>query len=385
MPKHLVLVGGGHAHLTLLVHCRRFVDLGLRVTVISASQFHYYSGMGPGALAGTYRPQDIRFHVKKTVVDRGGTFLEDHVTKMDPVEHTLFLRSGGTVTYDAVSFNTGSDVVLPPGFADRQNVFPVKPIVSLLAARKAILEGLKRGPVAIAVLGGGPAGVEVAGNAWRLANDRAGVANISIIPGRELLADHPRRLRTLARRSLLRRGIAIHDGTRADGIEEGSVLLSSGERLRADIVIAATGIRPASLFSDSGLPVGPEGGLLVNRFLQSTAHPEMLGGGDAVCFEPRPLAKVGVYAVRQNAVLERNVLAALGLGSPVPFKPQRKFMLIFNMGDGTGILARDRFAFESRLAWRLKDRIDRSFMRRYQVSGERDDRFDDEEAGHEHA
>jgi NADH dehydrogenase FAD-containing subunit len=385
MPKHLVLVGGGHAHLTMLVNCRTYLERGFRVTVISASPYHYYSGMGPGLLAGTYRPQDVRFHIRKMVIDRGAAFVEDQVTRVDAQKRLLFLRSGGNVGYDVVSFNTGSDVTLPPGEQDGNSVFPVKPIVSLLAARRAIISRMRQGGIGIAVIGGGPAGVEMAGNAWRLARDQGGGARITVIPGSELLSGYPPRLRSLARQSLLRRGIAVRDGSYAGRIERNAVVLASGERLPADIILVATGIAPSSLFRDSGLPVGPEGGLLVNRFLQSTAHPEIFGGGDAISFEPRPLAKVGVYAVRQNMILERNVLAALGGGAPAPFEPQRKFMLIFNMGDDRGLLTRNGFVLDGRLAWKLKDRIDRSFMRKFQVSGERDETFDDKEGQHGHS
>jgi hypothetical protein len=52
------------------------------------------------------------------------------------------------------------------------------------------------------------------------------------------------------------------------------------------------------------------------------------------------------------------------------FKPQRTFLLIFNMGDGKGVFWRENWVWEGRLAFLLKDYIDRSFMRTFQVSGE---------------
>jgi NADH dehydrogenase FAD-containing subunit len=390
MPKHLVLVGGGHAHLTMLANCRDYADRGIRVTLVSVSPYHYYSGMGPGLLAGTYRPQDIRFHIRKMVEDRGAGFVEDRVIRVDPKERVLFLESGRLIGYDIVSFNTGSDVVLPPGGQDHENVFPVKPIVSLLSARRAVIARLRQGRTGIAVIGGGPAGVEIAGNAWRLVQNQGGQAQITVIPGRELLPGRPTRLQVLARQSLLQRGIAVLDGLYAECIGKNEVTLTNGERLQADIVLVATGIRTSSLFKDSGLPTGPDGGLLVNRFLQSTAYPGIFGGGDAICFEPRPLAKVGVYAVRENKILFQNILAALSAGELVPFEPQQKFMLIFNMGNDRGILTRGLtkgdFVWDGWLPWKLKDRIDRSFMKKYQVSGERDEVIPEEkEEQHVHS
>jgi NADH dehydrogenase FAD-containing subunit len=93
MKKHLVFVGGGHAHLTALLHLKDYIDCGHRVTLISSSVYHYYSGMGPGMLSGIYRPQEIRFHVKKLTEDRGASFLEDRVIRISPSEQAL-LRCG---------------------------------------------------------------------------------------------------------------------------------------------------------------------------------------------------------------------------------------------------------------------------------------------------
>lgn len=382
MPKKLVLVGGGHAHLTLLLRARDFVDRGVRVTLVSASPYHYYSGMGPGLLAGTYRPQDIRFHVRKTVSDRGANFIEDRVVRVDGKARQVHLQSGRVIGYDVASFNTGSDVALPPQEQGISNVFPVKPIVSLLAAQRAIVELIQKGRAEIVVIGGGPAGLEIAGNAWRLVQDRGGHAHISLVPGRELLNGFPKRLQTIARGSLLRRGIMVRDGFYAERIEKNRVVLSGAEALRSDIVLVATGVRPSPLFRDSGLTVGPDNGMLVNRFLQCTAYPEIFGGGDAICFEPRHLAKVGVYAVQENRVLYHNVLASLTGGELVPFEPQRDYMLIFNMGDNKAILTKRGFVWDGWLSWKLKDRIDRSFMKKYQVSGEQDETIPEEGAGY---
>jgi NADH dehydrogenase FAD-containing subunit len=82
---------------------------------------------------------------------------------------------------------------------------------------------------------------------------------------------------------------------------------------------------------------------------------------------------VGVYAVRQNPVLHHNLLAALEGTEMQTFVPQKDYMLIFNMGNGRGILWKKNFVWEGRLAFLLKDYIDRKFMRKFQVSGEREE------------
>lgn len=58
MGRHLVLAGGGHAHLLSLANLRHFTEQGHRVPVIAPSETHWYSGMGPGLLGGLYTPRN---------------------------------------------------------------------------------------------------------------------------------------------------------------------------------------------------------------------------------------------------------------------------------------------------------------------------------------
>lgn len=373
MNKQLVIVGGGHAHLTLLAHLDTCVARGHRVTVVNRSAYHYYSGMGPGLLAGTYGPRDVRFHVRRMAEDRGAAFIEDAVVRIDARERSLKLASGAMIPYDIVSFNTGSEVpALIPG-ASGPTVFPVKPIANLIRARHFLIELLAGRPAEVVVIGGGPAGLEMAGNIERLAAGQGSRARITLLAGRRLMARFPDRVRSLALRSLQQRGIEVVEGSHAAALEQGRVIMDDGMMRDCDAVFLALGVAPSPLFRDSGLPTGPDGGLLVNRSLQCPGHPGIFGGGDCISLEGHQLAKVGVYAVRQNPVLMRNICAALDGGPLVPFVPQKNYLLIFNLGDGTAILNRNGMTMAGRLAWRLKDRIDRGFMRKFQISGERDE------------
>jgi NADH dehydrogenase FAD-containing subunit len=377
--RRLVLVGGGHAHLTALKNIPTFGKRGHRVVLISPSPFHYYSGMGPGMLSGTYHSREVRFHIKRMAEDRGATFIKGQVTKIDAGQHLLFLSSGEKVPYDIVSCNTGSEVPVESLTPRPQpNIFPVKPVVNLLRARTAILDTLRddKSPNLV-VIGGGPAGVEISANLWKLLHDNRGKGEITVIGGKKLMGDAPEKVRTLVLESFIRRGLKVVEGAHVKAIEDGRIRLGDGRQVAFDFAFAAIGIQPGSLFRDSGLPTGPDGGLLVNPRLQSVAHPDIFGGGDCISLEGDRLAKVGVYAVRQNPVLYHNLLSALDGGPMTDFKPQKHFLLIFNMGDGKGIFWKKGWVWESRLAFLLKDYIDRKFMRTFQVSGERQETSDD--------
>jgi hypothetical protein len=77
--------------------------------------------------------------------------------------------------------------------------------------------------------------------------------------------------------------------------------------------------------------------------------------------------------VRQNRLLHRNLLASLE-GRPLQrFDPGGDYLLILNLGDRRGLFRRNEIVWSGRLAFRLKDYLDRSFMRKFQVSGELDE------------
>ncbi len=370
MPKHLVFVGGGHAHLTALIRLRDTVRSGHRVTLIGPSPYHYYSGMGPGLLSGIYRPAEARFHVKKMAQDRGATFLEDRVVLVDPVRRTLVLGSGAEVRYDAVSFNTGSGVPLDLLHPSGDNIFPVKPIENLLAARRKILEAAAGKRIRAVVVGGGPAGVEISANLGHLGRETGRIGGITLVSRSPVLGDFPEKARAQVRGALARWGVVSIEGVAAESVASGMVRLENGMRLEGDMVFVAVGIRPSPLFRNSGLPTGEDGGMLVNDCLQCVDHPELFGGGDCISLAGSPLARVGVYAVRQNLPLHRNLSAFLE-GRPLQrFDPGGDYLLILNLGDRTGLFRRKGIVWSGRLAFQLKNYLDTRFMRKFQVSGE---------------
>ncbi len=370
MSRHLVLVGGGHAHMTVMRELTDFIDRGHTVTLVSPSPYHYYSGMGPGLLGGTYRPQQVRFHIQKLVETRGGSFIEDRVTTVDADRRQLHLASGQQLSYDIASFNTGSGIPLQASGAAGEGVVPVKPIVNLLQARRRILQNMKGKSQDLLVVGGGPAGVEVAGNLWRLVHLARGEARITLLAGSRLLHRFPDRVRQLVLKSLQKRGVQVLEGARATSVTAGRAGLNDGRTLSYDMAFIAAGVEPSQIFRDSGLATGQDGGLLVNDRLQSIVCPELFGGGDCISLQGHDLAKVGVYAVRQNPVLHANLLAALENRDLIPFKPQSRYMLILNLGNQRGVLNKGPWAWEGRLPFLFKDYIDRRFMHAFQVSGE---------------
>ena len=351
----------------LLARIGEFINHGCEIIVVGPSEHHYYSGMGPGLLGGTYRPEEIRFATRLVTEKLGGKFIQAKVQTIDPDRQQVHLDSGKPIPYDYLSCNLGSGVPEQMVSGSLDDIFLVKPIERLLEAQRRILELGADRVVKIGVIGGGPSAVEIAGNIWQLGRTPGmRSVEVNIFAGRELMPDHPEGIRRRAIRSLQQRKIGILEGNRIESVQTEQLTAADGTVHRSDLTFVAIGVKPSRVFSDSDMVCGPDGGLTVNRYLQSVNYTNIFGGGDCIHFADQPLDKVGVYAVRQNPILVHNLLASITNQPLQPFDPGGSYLLIFNLGNRTGILHKWPLLFGGRLAFMIKDYIDRKFMRTFQ-------------------
>ncbi len=355
--RRLVLLGAGHAHLHVLRHAGRLLRAGHTVTLVAPPLF-WYSGMVTGMLGGTYATEDDQVDVAAVARDAGCTHLADLATGLDRSTRVVRLASGGSLPFDVLSVAIGSEAAVLPGEAP----FAAKPIHRLWELRQQLEAACTDAPPRILVAGGGITACELAVNIAALCRRHGGGAEITVLapPDGLLTALHPRAKRTVLR-VLRRAGIAVRQDGPVLGLAEGSASLPGGT-VAFDLAINATGLRPPSVLRQFGLPLDQEGGLLVDRHLRSTGDPAVHGAGDCIAFGETGLPRAGVFAVRQGPVLLDNLQAALENTAPRPFVPQRRFLWIMNLGDGTGLATYGRWWWHGRAAFWLKDWIDRRFM-----------------------
>jgi NADH dehydrogenase FAD-containing subunit len=227
LMKRLLLAGAGHAHLMTIRNISAFTRTGVSVTVAGPGDFHYYSGMGPGLLSGIYRPEETRFDVRRMVEDRGGTFVRETVERIDAPNRRVILADGRTIAYNLLSCNLGSDVIALPGGSPQLS--PVKPIDNLYRAGAGIRSRLKDGPLRVAIIGGGPAGVDLAGNLLRLGKTAANPLGVTLISRDDLLFRFPARARTLALSSLRQRGATVLERNPVRQVEASRIALEGGQ------------------------------------------------------------------------------------------------------------------------------------------------------------
>lgn len=375
LVKSLVLLGGGHSHVTVLKRFGMKPLPGLRLTLVARDIHTPYSGMLPGYIAGHYDYDDCHIDLARLARFADATLIHAEAEGLDPERRLLHLPKRPPLRYDLLSINTGSrpPILDVPGAAE--HTLPVKPIDRFLERWDRLIVRFIEHPgrFRLLVAGAGAGGVElllaVRHRLRREARehgqnpDRLDCRLVSATP--RILPGHNDRVRTIFERVLAERGVAVEQGHAVTRVTADAVALDDGRVLPADVVLWVTGASAPPWLRDSGLATGEHGFVQVDATLRSLSHPEVFAAGDVAEVIDHPRPKSGVFAVRQGPPLAANLRrAARGL-APRRFRPQRRFLGLISTGDPYAVASRGRWALEGIWLWRWKDRIDRSFMEHF--------------------
>jgi selenide,water dikinase len=365
----LVLVGGGHAHVQVLRSLAMRPLAGAHLTLVVDDPVAVYSGMVPGFVAGQYRRDELEIDVRPLARRAGAAVVVARATAIDASDRRIGLEGRAAIAYDTASFDVGSQVagLALPGA--RAFALATRPIGRFVAEVDAMLAGVRASTGRhVVVCGAGAGGVELAcALRARLALDGAQAATVTLVDAcQQLLPGMAARVAERVLRAIRDRAIALRLGARVAAVEECALVLETGERIPFDALIWATGAASLPLFRASALPVDPRGFVRIRATLQVEGYDALFASGDCARFEP-DLPKAGVYAVRQGPLLDHNLRARVRDRALHAYRPQRDSLVLLNLGDGNALGTKWRRAIAGPRVFALKDRIDRHFVRRFQV------------------
>jgi|CXWL01.1.fsa_nt_gi selenide,water dikinase len=372
--RDVILVGAGHAHIQVLRAFAMDRPPEVRLTLVVDTPVAVYSGMVPGVVAGQYRPEEVEIDAVPLARRAGARVVLARATGVDVGAKRIRLAGRPSLPYDLASVDIGSTVTGHDLPGVREHALATRPIGRFLAGLAAVEAQARAacGPLRVVVVGGGAAGCElVCTLQTRLAACMSSPDRLEMSllhAGQRPLPGYPDAVVARVERVLEARGIRRLAARTVTGAGADGVRVGGGDVVPADVLIWATGAAAHPFFADSGLPTDERGFVLTRPTLQAVGDEALFAVGDCATladFQATP--KAGVYAVRQGPVLVHNLRAALG-GAPLArYRPQRDFLTLLNLGDGTALGAKWGRAFDGRWVMRWKDRIDRRFMRRFQV------------------
>ncbi|CAN5183487.1 FAD-dependent oxidoreductase [soil metagenome] len=378
-PPHVVLVGAGHAHVEVLRSFAEAPPRGIALTLVTRSRHAPYSGMLPGLIAGLYRPDETRIDTRPLARAAGAEIVEAGADGVDVGARRLTCEGRPPVPYDILSFDIGSttDGAGVPGASE--HTVPVRPIDSFLrrfdSLRQRVLHAGET--TRIAIVGGGAAGVELALSvAHRLRNELReagrpvdGAQFVLVSGASALLPDFVPSFGARFRTVLEETGIEVVTGAPVAAVEPGRLILSGRPAVPADEILWVTGAAAQPWLRSTDLPLDRRGFISVDSDLRVRGLDNVFAAGDIASFTPRPLAKSGVYAVREGPVVAQNIRRLLAGEPLVRYRPQRNTLYIVSTGRRHAIATRNGIVVEGNWVWHLKDWIDRRWIARYQAVG----------------
>jgi NADH dehydrogenase len=354
----VVVVGGGFGGLQVVKHLRR---APVEVTLIDCRNFHLFQPLTYQVATGALSPSDVTYPLRSVFASDGNVSVLLAAVHSFDLErrHVLFDADPGHdmpdhVEYDSLIVAAGSSYAYFGHDEWRSVAGEVKSLESAVAVRARILGAFeraemttslaeRRGEMTFVVVGGGPTGVEIAGQIGELTREtlRRSFRNIEpeharimlVEMGDRLLSAFPESLSKRATRSLTKLGVEPSLNKTVVDIDADGVSLRSAdgstERVWARTVIWAAGVTAsglaAKLGEQAGAVVDKAGRVTVQPDLSLPGHPEVMALGDMASVSDGSggtlkLPGLAPVAIQQGAYAARAIVHRLE-GKPVrPFR-----------------------------------------------------------------
>ncbi len=374
--KDLVLVGGGHSHAIVLRMFGMNPLPGVRLTLITEASDTPYSGMLPGHIAGFYDHEDCHINLRSLCQFAQAQIFIDTAIGLDLENNRVLCADRPPVVFDWVSIDIGSTPKMPIVTGAEQHSIAAKPVQHLLAWWNQLTDSLKQDPekpLTLSIVGGGTGGVELALNMQHRLQDilqKAGqpINNLTLHlfhSGANLMPKHNAWVQHHFYNLLTQRGIHLHLSETISEIKQGTIVSESGLEIPCDATVWVTQASAPDWLSKAGLAVDEQGFILVNDMLQSVSHPQVFAAGDIAKMVNYARPKAGVFAVRQGKPLFKNLQNIIFNQPLQPYHPQKNYLSLIGTGDKSAVASYGSVGWNSALLWCIKDRIDRTFMRRF--------------------
>jgi len=362
--RDLVLIGGGHAHALVLRMWGMKPLAGTRLTLINPDPVAPYTGMLPGLIAGHYRRDELMIDLVRLARFAGARLILDRATGIDRVNRRIHLGQGPDLAYDLAAIDVGITSDLPSLPGANLHAVAAKPLGQYAQAWETFLARRLAFP-RVVILGAGLGGAELAlatAHRLRAAGAKAEVTLLDRVDVALPTLSHSARRKVLREMEAL--GVSLRLGASATAIGPSSVTLASGEEIGSDFTVTVTGARPQAWLAETGL--AHESGFLVTDAMLRTSDPLIFASGDCATVMDAPRPKAGVFAVRAAPVLVGNLRATLAGQALRRFRPQTDYLKLISLGATLAVAEKWGLTISGPRLWRLKDRIDRAFMNRFE-------------------
>jgi NADH dehydrogenase len=348
--RRVVIVGGGFGGLAAAQKLKR---AAVDVTLVDRMNHHLFQPLLYQIAAGELSAGEAAAPIRAMLGHQDNArVIMAEVADVDAESRELTLDRGERIPYDSLIVASGAATSYFGHDEWQEHAYGLKSLEDAVRLRDQVFssfEEAERAPDAagqaewqtFVVIGGGPTGVEVAGQLAVMSRhhlrrqftriDPARTRIVLLDAGERVLTAFSPSLSAKAAGALTALGVEVCEGARATAIDGGGVAYEQGgtaKRIAARTVIWAAGVQAAPFAAKVAEATGAErdrgGRLQVGSDNALPGHPEISVIGDAASSpgrDGRPLPGLATVAIQQA----RNVANGIAAGAPGATKPFKYF------------------------------------------------------------
>lgn len=364
----ILIVGGGFAGIKAARTLAK--DKRVKVTLVSdREQFEYHAAL--------YRTTTGRSRLEVSVpladIFPGGSGVElavDRIEQIDPDDRYVTGSSGRSYHYDQLLLAPGvvTEYYAIRGLADYS--YGIKSIDEAMRLKDHLHKELTQGHVPdqdYVVVGGGPTGIELAGELVsylkqiRANHKRSNAFKVHLVEAApRLLPALPEDFAAKIQKRLEKLGVEVHLATAVKGETKNQLLLGNGGKIKTHGVIWTAGVTGNPLFTGNAaaFELGRGKRVVVSPTLEARRDIYVLGDSAGT-----PRSGWGQTALYDGEYVADNILAALDGKPAKPYRPHRPIGAI-PVGPGWAAVADGSKRTYGRRGWLLRRRADLRLMMR---------------------
>ena len=330
MP-HVVVVGAGFGGVSAT---DELAKEGFRVTLLDQFPYNTFQPLLYQVATGGLNPGDVTYSLRYFAAEHEEVrFRVAEVVGIDHDQREVICGDGFRVGFDYLIIGNGitTNHFGIPGAAEYTMSMYTR--AEALRVRDTIFGSLEiiagrsdpnTSGFTVVIVGGGPTGVEMAGQLAELKTmtipstypelNPAHVHVVLVEMTEHLLAPFDDSLRQYALRELTKRGVDVRLKTAISEVEADRVDFKDGSSMPVDLVIWAAGVSGDPRLRDWGLPIGRAGRIEINDDTRVVGEERIfaIGDGSVIVNNPlpqlaQPAIQMGKFAARQIARLHRGL------------------------------------------------------------------------------
>ena len=325
--RRVVVVGGGLGGLKLVSSLR---DTDFQVVLVDKNNYNQFPPLIYQVASAGLEPSNISFPFRRLFQGWKNFFFRMAEVQHIDTEEKAIRTSIGTIHYDDLVLAAGATT----NFFGNKNIeasaLPMKSVSESMPLRNTILQNLERAETEdnearkqalmnIAIVGGGPSGVEIAGVLAEMKQtilprdypdlDTSCMHIYLINATPRLLGAMSERSSREAEKALKELGVEVMTNCMVTDYVDKELVLKDGQRISAETVIWVSGIKANNIDGIPSESIGHAGRILVDRFNRVKGLKDVYAIGDQCIVEADEAYPYGHPQLAQVAIQQAKTLA----------------------------------------------------------------------------